>query len=53
MHRDLEDVQIWADTDQETDELLDTINQKSNKNESSLYNPGSLFRRKQFYDLMY
>ena len=35
MHRDLEDVQIWADTDQETDELLDTINQKTNKNEST------------------
>ena len=35
MHRDLCDVQIWGDTEQETDELLDTINQKTNKNEST------------------
>ena len=35
MHRDLCDVQIWGDTEQETDELLNTINQKTNKNEST------------------
>ena len=35
MHRDLCNVEIWGDTEQETDELLNTINQKTNKNEST------------------
>ena len=49
MHRDLEDVQIWADTDQETDELLDTINQKTNKNESTNIIQADYLEENRFY----
>ena len=49
MHRDLCDVQIWGDTEQETDELLDTINQKTNKNESTNIIQADYLEEERFY----